>query len=152
MGIRFLVPYLVPLALQASTLYMRPHVSGKERVGFSKQDTCGNLVVASLPVNFPFFAFCWRFLLWTSVGLNMIHTFLSHKNPRADTFLRDLGLAKLRSTAWVCNHQRISKLVNRLIVTCQMTVFLRFAQAIVRTFLTTNASQQDLWQLDPILR
>ncbi len=31
--------------LSASTLYMHPHVSGTERVGFSKQDACGNLVV-----------------------------------------------------------------------------------------------------------
>jgi hypothetical protein len=31
----------------------------------------------------------------------MIYTFLSHKKPRTDTFLRDLGLAKLRSTAQV---------------------------------------------------
>jgi hypothetical protein len=86
--------------------YMHPHVSGTERMGFLKQDARGNLVVASLPVTFPFSAFCLRFLLRTSVGLNMIHTFLSHKNPWTDTFLRDLGLAKLRSTARVWNHQR----------------------------------------------
>jgi hypothetical protein len=59
----------------------------------------------------------------------MIHTFLSHKNPQTDTFLRELGLAKLRSTAQVWNHQGISKLVNRLIVACQMTASLRFAQS-----------------------
>jgi hypothetical protein len=106
MGIRFLVSFLVPLALQASTSYMHPHVSGTERVGFSKQDAHGNLVVASLLVNFPFSAFCQRFLVRMSIGLNTIHTFLSHKNPWTDTFLRDLGLAKLRSTAWVWNHQR----------------------------------------------
>jgi hypothetical protein len=72
-------PVLVPLALQASTSYMRPHVSRTERMGFSKQDACGNLVVASLPANFPFSAFCQRFLLRMSVGLNTIHTFLAHK-------------------------------------------------------------------------
>jgi hypothetical protein len=44
-----------------------------------KQDACGNLVLASLPLNFPFSAFFEKRLLWTSVGLNMIHTFLSHK-------------------------------------------------------------------------
>ncbi len=71
--------FLVPLALQASTSYMRPHLSGTEHVGFSKQDARGNLVVASLPVNFPFSAFCRRFLVQTSIGLNMVHTFLSHK-------------------------------------------------------------------------
>jgi hypothetical protein len=101
MGIRFLVPFLIPLALRASMPYMRPHVSGTERVGFSKQDTRGNLVVASLPVNFPFSPFCRRFLVQTSVGMNMNHTFISHKNPRTDAFLRDLGLAKLHSTAQV---------------------------------------------------
>jgi hypothetical protein len=36
---------------------MRPHVSGTERMGFLKQDARGNLIVASLPVNFPLFAF-----------------------------------------------------------------------------------------------
>jgi hypothetical protein len=37
-GIQFLVPFLVPLALQGSTSYMHPHISGKVHVGFSKQD------------------------------------------------------------------------------------------------------------------
>jgi hypothetical protein len=113
------VPFLVPLALQASTLYMHPHVSGTERVGFSKQDARGNLVVASLQVNYPFSAFCRRFLVQTSVGLNTNHTFLSHQNPRTDTFLHDLGLAKLRSTARVWNPQGISKLVN--MVDCRLS-------------------------------
>jgi hypothetical protein len=129
MGIRFLVPFLVPLALRARTLYMCPHVSGTECMFFLKQDACGNLVVASLPVYFPFSAFCRRFLVRTSVGLYTHHTFLSFKNPRTDTFLRDLGLVKLRSTAWVGNPQGISKLVNK--VNCClsfMTASLRFAQ------------------------
>jgi hypothetical protein len=78
-------------------------------------------IVASLPVNFPFSSFCRRFLLQTSVGLNTNHTFLSHKNPWTDTFLRDLGLAQLRSTAWVWNPHGTSKLVNRLIDACLMT-------------------------------
>jgi hypothetical protein len=56
-------------------------------------------------------------------------TFLSHKNPWTDTFLREWGFAKLRSTARVWNHQGISKLVNRLINTCQMTASSRFAQS-----------------------
>jgi hypothetical protein len=93
-GIQFLVPFLIPLALWASMLYMSPHISGTECVGFSKQDAHGILVVASLPVNFPFSAFCQRFLVWMSIGLNTIHTFLSHKNSRTDIFLCDLGLAK----------------------------------------------------------
>ncbi len=114
-----LVPFLVPLALRASTLYMRPNVSGTERVGLLKQDARGNLVVASLPVSFPFSAFCRRFLVQTTIGLNTIHTFLSHKNPKTGTFLRDLVLAKLRSTAWVWNPQGISKLVNK--VDCRLS-------------------------------
>ncbi len=108
---------------------MRPHVSGTECAGFLKQDARGNLVVASLQVNFPFSAFCQRFLLWMSVGLNTIHTFLSHKNHWADTFLREWSFAKLCSTARVWNHQGISKLVNRLIVACQMTASSRFAHS-----------------------
>ncbi len=107
---------------------MHPHVSGAEHVGFLKQDAHGNLVVASLPVNFPFSPFCRRFLVQTFVRLNTIHTFLSHKNPRTDTFLHYLGLAKLRSTARVLNPQGTSKLVNRLIVACLMTASSRFAQ------------------------
>ena len=91
--------------------YMRPHNSDTERVGFLKEDARGNLVVASLPVNFPFSVFCRRFLVQTFVGLNTNHTFLSLKNPQTDTFLRDLGLAKLRSTARVWHPQRIFKLV-----------------------------------------
>jgi hypothetical protein len=51
------------------------------------------------------------------------------QNPRTDTFLRDLSLAKLRSAARVWNHQGISKLVSKLIVACQMTASLRFAQS-----------------------
>ena len=43
---------------QVHTLtHMCPHNSGTERMGFSKQDARGNLVVASLPVNFPLSAF-----------------------------------------------------------------------------------------------
>ena len=61
---------------QAGTSYMRPHVSGTERVGFSKQDAHGNLGVDTLPVNFPLSAFCQRFPVWTSVGQTQIIPFL----------------------------------------------------------------------------
>ena len=58
------------------------------------------------------------------------NSYLSYsQNPQTDTFLRDLGFAKLRSRGWVWNHQGISKLVNGLIVACQMTASLRFAQS-----------------------
>jgi hypothetical protein len=40
-GIQFLILFLVPLALRASTLYMRPQNFGTECMGFSKQDARG---------------------------------------------------------------------------------------------------------------
>ncbi len=108
--------------------YMRPHVSGTERVGFSKQDACGNLVVDSLPVNFPLSAFCQWFLVRTSVGLNTIHTFLSHKNSQTDAFLCDLGLAKLHVQLGYGIPKGFPNLWIRLIVACLMTASSRFAQ------------------------
>jgi hypothetical protein len=120
MGIQFLVPFLVLLALRAGTLYMRPHISGTERVGFLKQD-----------------AFC---LLPKVFGAN-VHwanandTFLTHKNPRTETFLHDISPTKLRSTAWVWNPQGISKLVNK--VDCRVPCTL--LKAIVRAFLTMKS-------------
>ncbi len=57
-------------------------------------------------------------------------SYLSYsQNPWTDTFLHDLGFAKLRSRARVWNHQGISKLVNRLIVACQLTASSRFTQS-----------------------
>jgi hypothetical protein len=56
-----------------------------------------------------------------------------------------LALAKLSSTARVWYHQRISKLVNRIDCCLSYDSFLALcSKAIVRTFLTTNASQRDL--------
>jgi hypothetical protein len=60
------------ISCPVSRTNMRLHVSGTERMGFSKQDACGNLVVASLPVNFPFLPFaegfwCERPLDWTQI-------------------------------------------------------------------------------------
>ncbi len=42
------------------------------------------------------------------------HTFLTHKNPQADTFLHDISPAKLRSTARVRHPKEISKLMNKV--------------------------------------
>jgi hypothetical protein len=114
---------------------MRPHVSGTERVGFSKQDACGNLVVDSLPVkNSPF-----RPLLKVSGAnvrwSNAYDTFLTHKNPQTDTFSLDISPAKLHSTARVWNPQGISKLVNK--VDCWVPC--AFLNAIVRAFLATKS-------------
>jgi hypothetical protein len=55
-----------------------------------------------------------------------------------------LALAKLRSTAWVWNHQGISKLVNRVDCCLSYDSFLALhSKAIVRAFLAMNASQWD---------
>ncbi len=120
MGIQFLVPFLVPLALQGSTSYMCPHISGAARVGFLKQD-----------------AFC---LLPEVSGVNVhwaktSHTFLTHKNPQTDTFSCDISPAKLCSTAQVWNPQGISKLVNK--VDCWVPCAL--LKAIVRAFLAMKS-------------
>jgi hypothetical protein len=119
-GIRFLVPFLIPLALRGSTLYMRPHISGTECVGFLKQDA-------------------FRLLLKVSEAnvhwANANHTFLTHKNPQTDTFLHDISPTKLRNTARVWNPQGISKLVNK--VDCWVPRAL--LKAIVRAFLTTKS-------------
>ncbi len=78
-GNPILVPFLIPFAIQTGRLYMRPHVSGTECGGSSKQDARGNLVVDSLPVIFPFSAFRWRFLMQTLVGKLRIIPFLLTK-------------------------------------------------------------------------
>ncbi len=72
---------------------MRPHVSGTERKGFSKARRSCNLVVAAIQAHFLLSVPCGRRLLCTSFERNMTHTFLSHKNPRADTFLRQPSYA-----------------------------------------------------------
>ncbi len=89
---------------------MRPHISGTERVGFSKQDARGNLVVASLQASFSPFR-----TLRKASAVNVCWTehdsYLSFsQKPSSWHFL---ALAKLRSIARVWNHQRISKLVNK---------------------------------------
>ncbi len=121
MGIQFLVPFLIPLALQASTLYMRPHNSGTERVGFSKQDACGNLVVASLPVNFPFSTFLPKVscanVRWTECESYLSYSlkssnwhFLAWPRPSQATVQLGYGIPKGFPNSWI-----------RLIVACLMT-------------------------------
>ncbi len=63
---------------------MRPHISGTERIGFLKQDAFRLLPKVSGANDH-----------W----VNANHTFLTHKNPRTDTSLRDISPTKLRSTA-----------------------------------------------------
>ncbi len=68
---------------------MRPHISGTERKGFSKARRSWNLVVAALQARFLLSKPCGRRLSAVNVRwTDMTHTFLSHKNPQADTFLR----------------------------------------------------------------
>jgi hypothetical protein len=134
-GILFLIPFLVTSALRASTLYMRPHISSTECMGFLKQDAHRNLAVDSLPVKFS----PSRLLPKVSGAIvhwaNANHTFLTHKNPHTDTFLRDISPAKLCSTARVWNPQGISKLVNK--VDCWVSRAL--LKAIVRAFFATKS-------------
>ncbi len=120
---------------------MCPHVSGTEHVGFSKQDARGSLVVASLPLNFPFTGFLLKVsavnVRWTEQD--------SYLSSSLSLNWHFLVLAKLRSTAQVWNHQRISKLVNRVDCRLSSDSFLALCfKAIVWAFLATNASQQNL--------
>ncbi len=120
---------------------MRPHVSGTECVGFLKQDACGNLVVGSLPLNFPFSGILLKVsavnVQWTEQD--------SYLSSSLSLNWHFLALAKLRSTFWVWNHQRISKLVNRVDCCLSSDSFLALcSKAIERAFLATNALQRDL--------
>ena len=63
----FLSRFLVPLALRASMLYMHPHISGTERMGFLKQDAFRLLPKVS-----------GANVRWANAN----HTFHTHKNPR----------------------------------------------------------------------
>jgi hypothetical protein len=78
---------------------MGPHNSGTERVGFLKQEAFRLLPKVSDA---------------KSHWANANDTFLTHKNPQTDTFLRDISPAKLRSTAPVWNPQGISKLESKV--------------------------------------
>jgi hypothetical protein len=100
--------------------YMRPHISGTARVGFSKQDAFRLLQKVS-GVN----------VRWANAN----HTFLTHKNPRTDTFSRDISPAKLHSTAWVWNPQGISKLMNKV----ECWVPCPSLKVIVQAFLATKS-------------
>ncbi len=99
---------------------MRPHISGTEHVGFSKQDAFHLLLNVS-EAN----------VRWGNTN----HTFLTHKNPRTETYLRDISPTKLCSTARERNPQGISKLVNK--VDCWVPR--ASLKGIVRVFLATES-------------
>ncbi len=121
---------------------MRPHVFGTEHMGFSKQDARGNLVVASLPLNFPFSAFL-RKVSAVNVRWTEQDSYLSSSQKSSSWHF--LVLAKLRNTARVWNHQGISKLLNRVDCCLSYDSFLALcSKVIVRTFLAMNALQWDL--------
>ncbi len=126
---------------------MRPHVPGAERMGFSKQDARGNLVVASLPLNFPFSGFLLKVSALNVRGIEQDSYFSSLLSSN----WHFLALAKLRSTARVWNHQWISKLMNRVDFCLSSDSYLVLrSKAIVLAFLATNASQQDLQRTNAI--
>ncbi len=120
---------------------MRPHVSGTERVGFSKQDTCGN---GSSITTVEFFLFrLLRKVSAVNVRWTEQDSYLSSSQKFSSWHF--LALAKLRSTDWVWNHQGISKLVNRVDCCLSYDSFLALrSKAIVQAFLATNALQRDL--------
>ncbi len=121
---------------------MRPHVSGTERVGFSKQDARWEPGSSITTVEFSLFR------LLQKVSAVNIHwtehdSYLSFLQKSSSWHF--LALAKLCSTARVWNHQRISKLVNGVDCHLSSDSFLVLcSQAIVRAFLATNALQRDL--------
>jgi hypothetical protein len=108
------------LRIYGNTLYMRPNISGTERIVFLKQ------VASRLSPKVSGANIHWA---------NANHTFLTHKNPRTDTFLRDISLAKLLSTAQVWNPQGIFKLMNK--VDCRVPCDL--LKAIVQAFLDAKS-------------
>jgi hypothetical protein len=121
---------------------MHPHVSGTERVGFSKQDACWEPGSSITTVEF----FLFRLLQKVS-AVNVRWTehdsYLSFSQKYSSWHF--LTLAKLRSTARVWNHQRISKLMNRVDCCLSSDSFLALhSKAIVQAFLATNALQRDL--------
>jgi hypothetical protein len=59
---------------------------------FSQQDTHGNLVQELVLVFFPHSAFCWRFLMRTSIGSLQIIPFLLTQNSSNWHFSRDISL------------------------------------------------------------
>jgi hypothetical protein len=86
MGIRFRIPFLVPLALRGSTSYMCPHISGTEHIGFSKQETFRLLPKVS-EAN----------VRWANAN----HTFLTHKNPKPQEMMMVQTLDASRSNLMV---------------------------------------------------
>ncbi len=121
-----------PLALQGSTLYMRPHVSGTECMGFSKQEAHGNLVTLTTSDLSPFgFSEC----SWCKHLLGERESYLSYSQKSlSSTFLHDIRPSKLRRVARVRNPLGISKLVNK--VNCWVPCALL---TILRAFLATKS-------------
>ncbi len=135
MGIQFLVPFLLPLALRAGMLYVRPHVSGTEHIGYFEARHSWEPGSRLTTGEFSPFRLSPKVSGANLHWANTNHTFLTHKNPQTDTFLRDISPAKLLWTARVWNPQGISKLVNK--VDCQVPCAL--LKAIVRAFLATKS-------------
>ncbi len=109
---------------------MRPHVSGTERVGFSKQDARWEPGSSITTGEFSFFRLLRKVsavnVRWTE------HDSYLYFSQKSSSW-HFLALAKLRSTARVWNHQRISKLMNRVDCRLSSDSFLALrSKAIVR--------------------
>ncbi len=116
---------------------MRPHVSGTERVVFSKARRSWESGSSITTVDFSLFR-----LLRKASAVNVRWTehdsYLSFSQKNSSWHF--LALAKLRSMAQVWNHKRNFQLVNKgwlSLVRWQLSCS-RFAQAIVRTLLATD--------------
>ncbi len=121
---------------------MHPHVSGTKHVGFSKQDACWEPGSIITTVEFSLFRLL-RKVSTVNVHWTEHDSYLSFSQQSSRWHF--LELVKLHSTAQVWNHQRISKLVNRVDCRLSSDSFLALcSKAIVRAFLATNALQWDL--------
>jgi hypothetical protein len=119
MGIQFLVLFLVPLALQGSTVHEPPYF--RNRMHYFLEARC-----------FPPFAEGF----WCKRLLGEHKSYLSYSQKSSNWhFSRDISPAKLRSTARVWNPQGISKLVNK--VDCRVPC--ASLKAIVWAFLATKS-------------
>ncbi len=119
---------------------MRPHVSGTERVGFSKARRSWESGSRITTVNFSLFH-----LLRKASAVNVRWTehdsYLSFSQKSSSWHF--LALAQLRSIAQVWIHQRISNLWIGWLLLVFDSFLALCSKVIVRAFLATNASQWD---------
>jgi hypothetical protein len=108
--------------------YLHPHVSGTERISFSKH-AHRNLVIGSAQVFFSLSAFCRRFLVQTSVGQMQIIPFFSHNILKLA--LSHMTKASAKSTQYSLGKESsrdFQTCGSRLIVACHKTASGQFAK------------------------